>query len=61
MHLLTDTDGSKRLLDTMETFNQACNEIAETCFKEQSASKYMIQTLVYHAIREKYGLSTAKV
>ena len=57
MHLLTDKDGSKRLLDTMETFNQACNEIAETCFKEQSASKYTIQTLVYHAIREKYGLS----
>lgn len=41
----------------METFNQACNEIAKTCFKEQSASKYNIQTLVYHTIREKYGLS----
>ena len=57
MHLLTDEIGSKRLLDTMESFNAACNEIAETCFAEQTASKYMIQQLVYHNIREKYGLS----
>ena len=57
MHLLADEVGSKRLLDTMEQFNAACNEIAETCFAEQTASKYTIQSLVYHAIREKYGLS----
>lgn len=57
MHLLVDEDGSKRLLDTMEAFNAACNEIAETCFAEQTASKYTIQSLVYHNIREKYGLS----
>lgn len=57
MHLLADEDGSKRLLDTMESFNAACNEIAETCFNEQTASKYTIQSLVYHTIREKYGLS----
>lgn len=57
MHLLTDEIGSKRLLDTMETFNQACNEIAETCFNEQTASKYMIQKLVYYSIRKKYKLS----
>jgi len=41
----------------MEAFNAACDEIAETCFAQQSASKYTIQTLVYHTIREKYGLS----
>lgn len=57
MHLLADEVGSKRLLDTMESFNAACNEIAETCFAEQTASKYTIQQLVYHDIREKYGLS----
>jgi len=57
MHLLTDEIGSKRLLATMEAFNAACNEIAQTCFAQQSASKYTIQTLVYHTIREKYGLS----
>jgi IS605 OrfB family transposase len=57
IHLIADENGSKRLLDTMEAFNAACNEIAETCFKEQTASKYTIQTIVYHAIREKYNLS----
>jgi IS605 OrfB family transposase len=57
MHLLTDEIGSKRLLDTMESFNQACNEIAETCFNEKTASKYTIQQLVYHNVREKYRLS----
>jgi putative transposase len=57
MHLLTDENSSKRLLDTIESFNAACNEIAETCFQQQSASKFNIQKLVYHNIREKYGLS----
>jgi putative transposase len=57
MHLLADEIGSKRLLATMEAFNQACNEIAETCFIEKTASKYTIQQLVYHVIRKKYGLS----
>lgn len=57
IHLLTDEIGSKILLATMETFNQACNEIAETCFKEKTASKYEIQKLIYHNIREKYKLS----
>jgi IS605 OrfB family transposase len=55
--LLTDEDGKKRLLDTMEAFNLACNQIAETCFEQKSASKFAIQKLVYHAIREKYNLS----
>ena len=57
MHLLTDEIGKKRLLDTMEQFNEACNHISETCFKEQSASKFNIQKLVYHEVREKFGLS----
>ena len=55
--LLTDENGKKRLLDTMEAFNAACNEIAETCFQQQSGSKFNIQKLVYHDIRKKYGLS----
>jgi predicted transposase len=55
--LLIDENGKKRLLDTMEAFNNACNEMAETCFKQQSASKFVIQKLVYHDVREKFGLS----
>lgn len=57
INLLTDEIGKKRLLATMEAFNKACNEIAETCFGQKSGSKFNIQKLVYHYIREKYGLS----
>ena len=45
------------LLRTMEAFNDACNDIAETCYTERSASKFSIQKLVYHQVREKFGLS----
>jgi putative transposase len=55
--LLTDVIGKKLLLETMEVFNNACNEISATCFSEHSASKFSIQKLVYHQIREKYNLS----
>lgn len=55
--LLTDESSKKGLLDTMEAFNSACNEIAETCFQQQSGSKFNIQKIVYHEVREKFGLS----
>ena len=55
--LKADGNGKKLLLRTMEAFNDACNDIAEVCFKEHSASKFSIQKLVYHRIREEYGLS----
>lgn len=41
----------------MEAFNNACNDIAATCYTDHSASKFSIQKLVYHQVREKYGLS----
>lgn len=55
--LLADEIGKKSLLDTMEAFNLACNEIAETCFKNQSANKFAVQKIVYHDIKQKYKLS----
>lgn len=55
--LLADEVGKKRLLATMVAFNNACNHIAETCFQQQSASKFVIQKLVYHEVREKFNLS----
>jgi len=33
--LLTKPEESKKLLDTMEVFNTACQEIAEVCYKNQ--------------------------
>jgi len=56
-----DGSGKKRLLDTMESFNAACDDIAAVCFQEHSASKFRIQKLVYHDIREKHGLSAQLV
>ena len=57
MLLITDSMGKQMLLNTMSAFNNACNEIAKTCFEKQSANKFAIQKLVYHQIREKYNLS----
>jgi putative transposase len=59
--LKADGSGKKRLIDTMEAFNAACDDIAATCFKEHSASKFLIQKIVYHDIRDKYGLSAQLV
>ena len=47
----------ERLLRTLETFNAACNEIAQTAFAEKCASKFELQKLVYQHIRESYNLS----
>ena len=55
--LEADGIGKQRLLQTMEAFNAACDDIAVVCFKEHSASKFSIQKLVYHDIRKKHNLS----
>lgn len=52
---------SNALLETMHRFNEACNYIAETAFSIQSANKARIQQIVYHDVREKYGLSAQLV
>jgi putative transposase len=46
------------LLDTMHTFNEACNEIADTIFELHSANKFQLHKAVYYSIRAKYGLSS---
>jgi predicted transposase len=43
IQLEADEVNKKRLLDTMEVFNKACNEIAETCFEQKLGSKFNIQ------------------
>src|SRR5262249_42287618 len=45
------------LLRTLETFNAACNDIAETAFAQRSANKVELQRLVYYDIRQRFGLS----
>ena len=41
----------------MQVFNAACNFIAEVAFREQCASKFVLQKLVYDPVREQFGLS----
>ncbi|RLI43650.1 transposase [Candidatus Bathyarchaeota archaeon] len=55
--LLPTSEQAKALLETMETFNKACNEIAEVAFQHRTANKFRLQRLVYYSIRHKYGLS----
>jgi putative transposase len=50
-------DQHASLLRTLETFNAACNAIAEVAFAQRSANKIELQKLVYYDIRERFGLS----
>jgi IS605 OrfB family transposase len=45
------------LLETMERFNKACNDIAEVAYQNRLANKWTLHKLVYYRIREQYGLS----
>ena len=45
------------LLTTMERFNAACNAIAHVAFRERTANKIRLQHLLYHDIRQRFGLS----
>ena len=45
------------LLATMERFNAACNAIAETAFREHTASQVKLHHLMYRDVRERFGLS----
>jgi predicted transposase len=48
----------KMLCETMERFNEACNQIAETVFAMHSANKVEIHKTVYYPVREHFGLSS---
>ena len=55
--LLPTSEQTKALFETMETFNNACDEIAKVAFEQRTANKVKLQKLVYYNIRRKYGLS----
>ncbi|HEV8192433.1 MAG TPA: hypothetical protein VGP82_13285 [Ktedonobacterales bacterium] len=46
------------LLRTLETFNAACNAIAEVAYEHRIANKLRLQPLVYYDIRQRFGLSS---
>jgi len=45
------------LLKTMHQFNAACNFVAEKAFELHTANKIELQRVVYHQIREQFGIS----
>lgn len=55
---LAPSDGQHRaLLATLERFNEAANWIADVAAENHTASKYKLQKLIYHDVRERFGLS----
>jgi putative transposase len=55
--LLPDPEQAASLLATLERFNAACDAIAAVAFREQIASAFALQRLVYFDIRARFGLS----
>ncbi|HEX7169950.1 MAG TPA: hypothetical protein VF206_03900, partial [Rubrobacter sp.] len=47
----------RALLETLERFNEAANWIAHMAYLNRTASKYKLQKLIYHDVREHFGLS----
>jgi len=55
--LLPTLEQANALSETMEAFNNACNELAEVAFEHRTANKVKLQKLAYYNVRRKYGLS----
>jgi putative transposase len=55
--LETTPEQADALLKTMHQFNSACNYVADIAFKEHTADKVKLQKIVYHLIREQFGIS----
>lgn len=55
--LLPEAKQHAELLKTLYVFNDACNFIAEVAFREQCATKFSLQKLVYRDVREQFGLT----
>jgi putative transposase len=46
----------QRLLETMETFNHACDDISTIAYESKTYNKIKLQHILYHRIREQYKL-----
>ena len=51
-------EDSHALLETMHQFNAACNFVAKKAFELHTANKIKLQKVVYHQIREQFGISS---
>jgi putative transposase len=55
--LAPDLHQRAALMRTLETFNAACNAIADVAFAHRCANKIALQKLVYRDVRQRFGLS----
>ncbi len=46
------------LLTTMQAFNQGCQYVGELAFAHRLANKIALQPMVYHELRDRFGLSS---
>ena len=56
LKLQTTNEQKKQLLETMGTFNEACNYVSETGWSEQSLGQIALHKLCYYDIRDKFAL-----
>ena len=52
------SEQASALLETIERFNSACNYVADVAYQHRMANKYALQKLVYHELRDRFGLSS---
>jgi IS605 OrfB family transposase len=58
IRLMPDADQSAKLRDIVERTNEAANWIAGVAFDHHEANVFELRKLVYHEVREKFGLSS---
>jgi predicted transposase len=54
--LQTDTQQGTTLLETLNRFAAACNDVLHVAQENKTANKVRLQHLCYRAVKEKYGL-----
>lgn len=58
LKLAPDAGQAQRLRATMVACNAAADRVAEIAFEHKTANKIRLQPLVYHELRERFGLSS---
>jgi len=57
MKLITTDVQHKKLLQTMERFNEACDFVSDFAFQNKTFGKILLQKHLYREIRDKFSLS----
>lgn len=61
LKILPDHEQRNILLETMEVFNDSCNDISRTAFDNGFPNKYELHRLVYYSVKDKYRLPSQLV